>query len=68
MPDRYNWLQYRATLYKIADGLSENDPVCIELAIEYIELNYFGSYSGYIRERLARLLKSANLEYKQLLG
>lgn len=65
MPDRYNWLQYIATLHKIADGVSDADAVCIELAIQYIELNYFGSYSGFIRERLARLLKSKPLTYEQ---
>ncbi|MDO6544684.1 hypothetical protein [Photobacterium sanguinicancri] len=65
LPDRYNWLQYRATLYKIADGVSEGDEACIEIAIRYIELNYFGSYSGFIRERFARLLKSQKLTRKQ---
>lgn len=65
LPDRYNWLQYRATLHKIADGIKQSDLVCIELAIQYIELDYFGSYSGYIRARLARLLKNARLTQKQ---
>ncbi|MBY7698567.1 hypothetical protein [Vibrio alginolyticus] len=65
LPDRYNWLQYRAALYKIADGVREGDEPCIEIAIRYIELNYFGSYSGFIRERFARLLKSQKLTKKQ---
>ena len=65
LPDRHNWLQYRATLYKIADGLHASDKVCIEFAVQYIELNYFGSYSGFIRERLARLLKGSKLNFKQ---
>lgn len=65
LPDRYNWLQYRATLYKIADGLRDHDEACIEIAVQYIELNYFGSYSGFIRERFARLLKSKKLTFKQ---
>lgn len=65
LPDRYNWLQYRATLYKIADGLRVHDEACIEIAVQYIELNYFGSYSGFIRERFARLLKSKPLTLNQ---
>jgi len=65
LPDRHNWLQYRATLYMIADGIKQSDNVCIELAIQYIELDYFGSYSGFIRARLARLLKNADLSKAQ---
>ena len=61
LPDRYNWLQYRATLYRISAGARANDAACIELAIRYIELNYIGSYSGFIRENLARALKSVAL-------
>ena len=58
LPDRYNWLQYRQTLYRICDGVRKNDSACIELAVRYIELNYIGSYSGFIREKMARALKS----------
>ena len=61
LPDRYNWLQYRETLYRICDGVRANDDACIELAIRYIELNYIGSYSGYIKGKLARALKSVSL-------
>ena len=61
LPDRFNWLQYRETLYRVCDGVRENDNACIELAIRYIELNYIGSYSGFIREKLARALKSTSL-------
>ena len=61
LPDRYNWLQYRQTLYRVCDGVRENDEACIELAIRYIELNYFGSYSGFIKEKLARALKNVSL-------
>jgi len=61
LPDRYNWLQYRQTLYRVCDGVRENDDACIELAIRYIELNYIGSYSGFIREKLARALKNVSL-------
>jgi hypothetical protein len=63
LPDRYNWLQYRETLYRVCDGVRENDDACIELAIKYIELNYIGSYSGFIREKLARALKSVSLSF-----
>ena len=35
LPNRYNWLQYRATLYKIAEGIKASDQACIELAIRY---------------------------------
>lgn len=61
LPDRYNWLQYRQTLYRVCNGVRENDEACIELAIRYIELNYMGSYSGFIREKLARTLKNVAL-------
>jgi len=65
-PDRYNWLQYRETLRRVAEGVREGDPACIEIAIRYIELNYFGSYSGFIRERLARCLKNQELTNSQI--
>ena len=65
LPDRKNWLQYRATLYRIAEGIRAGDSVCIELAVRYIELRYIGSYSGFIRARLARALKSATLTGEQ---
>nr|WP_309684441.1 hypothetical protein [Armatimonas sp.] len=65
LPDRKNWLQYRATLYKIADGVRAKDPACIELAVRYIELHYIGSYSGYLRTHLARGLKHASLSAEQ---
>uniref|UniRef100_UPI003752542A hypothetical protein n=1 Tax=Armatimonas sp. TaxID=1872638 RepID=UPI003752542A len=61
LPDRKNWLQYRTTLYKIAEGVRAKDPACIELAVRYIELRYIGSYSGYLRTHLARGLKHASL-------
>ncbi|MGL4666359.1 MAG: hypothetical protein ACRCWR_00325 [Saezia sp.] len=65
MPDRYNWLQYRHTLYEIAKGVQAGDEACIELAIRYIELNYFGSYSGFIRAKLARKLKFQHISIAQ---
>jgi hypothetical protein len=61
LPDRYEWLQYRQALYRVGDGIRANDPACIELAVQYIELRYIGSYSGFIRARLARALKRASL-------
>ena len=65
LPDRFSWLQYRETLRRIGDGVRENDHGCIELAIRYIELNYFGSYSGYICARLARTLKNKEISTSQ---
>ena len=65
MPDRYSWLQYRETLKRVSDGVRASDSACIEIAIRYIELNYFGSYSGFIRESLARGLKSQELSKSQ---
>lgn len=64
--DRRNWLQYRATLYRVADGVRAKDGACIELAVRYIELRHIGSYSGFIRSRLARTLKGASLTADQI--
>ena len=65
MPERKAWLQYRQTLYRIADGVRANDPACIELAIRYIELRYMGSYSGFVRSLLSRRLKHVRLSSEQ---
>lgn len=65
MPERYEWLQYRATLYRVADGVRAGDTACVELAIRYIELGYIGSYSGYIRAKLARRLVAAAIDERQ---
>lgn len=65
LPERNAWLQYRATLYRIADGVRENDPACVELAIRYIEIRYIGSYSGFVRSLLSRRLKHASITPKQ---
>jgi hypothetical protein len=65
LPDRYEWLQYRQALYRVADGARANDAACVELAVRYIELRHIGSYSGYIRSRLARALKHAVLSEGQ---
>lgn len=65
MPERYNWLQYRETLRGIAKGIKAGESACVELAIRYIELNYIGSYSGFLRARFARLLKSRSLSETQ---
>jgi hypothetical protein len=66
LPDRKNWLQYRATMYRISDGVRAHDTACIELAIRYIELRHIGSYSGFIRARLARALKGVTLSTDQV--
>jgi len=65
LPDRYNWLQYRASLYEVAAGIKQACPACVELGVRYIELDYMGSYSGYIKERLATVLRGARLSSDQ---
>lgn len=65
MPERYAWLQYRATLYRVADGVSAGDLACIELAIRYIELRHIGSYSGFVRRLMSRRLKHVSLSPQQ---
>lgn len=65
LPDRNNWLQYRAALRRLATGVRANDPACVELAVRYIELRYIGSYSGYLRALLSRSLKNATLTNSQ---
>ena len=65
MPERKAWLQYRATLKRVADGVRAGDAACVELAIRFIELNYIGSYSGFIRSKLARSLAKATFDARQ---
>ena len=65
LSDRKEWLQYRATLYEVGRGVAAGDPACIELAVRFIELRYVGSYSGFIREKLARKLANAQLTASQ---
>ena len=65
LPDRYKWLQYRQTLYRVVEGVRQGDLACVEIAVRYIELHHVGSYSGYVRVRLARALKSAALSEAQ---
>jgi hypothetical protein len=50
----------------VADGVAQDDPACIELAVRFIELRYIGSYSGFIREKLARRLGHATLTSDQV--
>jgi hypothetical protein len=49
----------------VADGVQRGDQACIELAIGYIEDNIMASYTGYIRERMARSLRRAPLSKSQ---
>lgn len=65
LPARYDWLQYRKTLYRIADGMLAGDAACVELAVRFIELRHIGSYSGFIRAKLSRRLKHCSLSAKQ---
>jgi hypothetical protein len=67
LPQRSEWLRYRETLYRISDGVTSGDLACIELAVRFIELRYIGSYSGFIREKLARRLRSATINSEQRL-
>ena len=45
----------------VADGVRIGDAACIELSIDYLKDNVMGSTTGYIRERMARALKQAEL-------
>jgi hypothetical protein len=65
MPERRAWLDYRATLYRVADGLKAGDRACAELAVRYVVWRYIGSYSGFVRSRLARGLKHVELSPDQ---
>ena len=65
LPDRVHWLQYRRALYRIIDGVRAHDAACIALAIRFIELRYIGSYSGFIRARMANALKHEVLSSDQ---
>jgi hypothetical protein len=65
LPERNEWLQYRATLYRVADGIVLGDSACVELALRYILLNYIGSYSGFIRAKMSRRLKHSVLSGEQ---
>jgi|GEM_PF-1605025 len=65
MTQRYEWQRYRETLYRVSDGIRAGDDACCEIAIRYIELAYIGSYSGFLRTKLARALKHADLDAKQ---
>lgn len=65
MPERGAWLQYRATLHRVANGVRAGDLACVELAVRYLELRYIGSYSGYIRSLLSRHLRHAALSTEQ---
>jgi hypothetical protein len=49
----------------IADGVQLGDNACIQLSIDYIQDNIMGSSTGYIRERIARALRHAELKEHQ---
>ncbi len=65
MTERYEWLRYRKTLSHVADGVRAGDEACVEIAIRYIELRHIGTYSGYLRSKLARALKHVSLTDRQ---
>ena len=59
------WVGYANALVFIGDGIVRNDHACVELAIDYIILDHFGSGSGYAPSRFARRLKHAQLDKQQ---
>ena len=61
MTERHAWLKYCAVLRKVADGVRAGDSACTEIAVNYILLHHIGSYSGYLRSRLARALRHADI-------
>jgi len=67
VPEDVDYWQSRWTLYRIADGISANDPACVELAIRYIELRDMESCTGFLRSLFARRLKHAQLADEQKL-
>ena len=65
LPERYSWLQYRQMLHRVGEGILQGDAACVEIAVRYIVLRYIGSYSGFLRQMLARRLKHATLNENQ---
>ena len=65
MTERARWLRYRQILYNVAAGVRAGDRACIEIAVRYIIFSYIGSYSGFVRSKLARALKGAPLTANQ---
>ncbi|MBT2787351.1 MULTISPECIES: hypothetical protein [unclassified Halomonas] len=49
----------------VVDGVRLGDKACVQLAIDYIRDNEMYSKTGYIRARMARALKSADLSDSQ---
>ena len=49
----------------VVDGVRLGDQACVEISVEYIADNVMGSGTGYIRERMARSLRHADLSKSQ---
>lgn len=49
----------------VVDGVQLGDNACVQLSIDYITDNIMGSTTGYIRERMARALRHAELKEHQ---
>ncbi len=49
----------------IVDGVQLGDKACVQLSIEYIRDNEMSSTTGYIRERMSRALRHAELTNDQ---
>jgi hypothetical protein len=62
----FEYSNHRHNLEEIANGIKAGDEACIEIAIRYIELNYFARDSGYVKAQYARLLRSQNLSIAQI--
>ena len=49
----------------VVDGVQLGDKACVQLSIDYIDDNLMDSTTGYIRERMARALRRAELTEHQ---
>lgn len=59
------WRASVEVLGQVCEGIKVDDQACIEIAIQYLELNHFASYSGHVRQRMASLLKNTYLSKTQ---
>ena len=58
-------VRVKRALQLISEAIKENDPAAIELSIDFVLSPVYFHYSGYIRESMARRLRSCNLGEKQ---
>lgn len=62
---RYDQLAFPGGLERAFELLKKSDPKTIDLAIEYLRQDPYYFRSGYIKEKLAHLLKKASITAKQ---